>query len=128
KLMVGSAGGNTAYLYNPDTDSCSTATYTGGPTTIQGNGTYGRFAYSPALGVFVVANSIDTNVYSLRLTAGGGTGGSGSGPNISSVSANSITTSGANITWVTDVAASSQVEYGTTTNYGTLGALNSALV
>jgi hypothetical protein len=128
KLMVGWAGGNTAYIYNPDTDSCSTATYSGGPTTIQGNGTYGRFAYSPALGVFVVANSIDTNVYSLRLTAGGGTGGSGSGPNISNVSASAITTSGANITWVTDVAASSQVEYGTTTNYGTLSTLNATLV
>jgi hypothetical protein len=68
KLMVGWAGGNTAYLYNPDTDSCTTTTFSGGPTTIQGNGTYGRFQYSPASGVFVVVNDVDSNVYSLRLT------------------------------------------------------------
>src|SRR5256885_13658933 len=90
--IVGWTGGNTAYIYNPDTDSCTAQTYSGGPTTIQGNGTYGRFAYSPALGVFVVANSIDTNVYSLRLTAGGGAGGSGGGPDIFSGRAKSITT------------------------------------
>src|SRR5256885_15232926 len=58
--IVGWTGGNTAYIYNPDTDSCTAQTYSGGPTTIQGNGTDGRFAYSPALGVFVVANSVDT--------------------------------------------------------------------
>jgi len=122
KLMVGWAGGDTAYVYNPDTDSCSTATYSGGPTVIQGNGTYGRFNYSPALGVFVVANSIDTNAYTLRLTASGGTGGSG--PVISGVSVGSITTSAATVTWTTDVAATSQVEYGITTAYGTLTTLD----
>ncbi len=74
KLMIGWGGGNTVYLYNPGTDSCTSATYSGGPTVIQANGTYGRFSYSPALGVFVVANSIDTNAYSLRLTQPG-TGG-----------------------------------------------------
>jgi chitodextrinase len=126
KLMVGWAGGNTAYVYDPSTDSCTPVTYTGGPTVIQGNGTYGRFNYSPSLGVFVVANSIDTNAYTLRLTTSGGTGGSG--PVISGVSVGSITTSGANVTWTTDVAATSQVEYGTTTGYGTLTTINSSLV
>ena len=125
KLMVGWAGGNTAYIYNPDTDSCTTATYTGGPTVIQANGTYGRFNYSPALGVFVVANSIGTNAYSLRLTSSGGTGGSG--PVISGVSVGGISTNGATVTWTTDVAATSQVEYGTTTAYGTLTTINSTL-
>jgi len=123
KLMVGWAGGNTAYVYDPSTDSCTAATYTGGPTTIQGNGTYGRFNYSPGLGVFVVSNSINTNAYTLRLTQSGGTGGSG-GPVISGVSVGSITTSSATVTWSTDVAATSQVEYGTTTAYGTLTALD----
>jgi len=127
KLMVGWAGGNTAYLYNPDTDSCTTATYSGGPTTIQGNGTYGRFAYSPALNVFVVVNDISQNVYSLRLTPASGTGG-GTGPAISGVAASGITTSGATIAWTTDVTSTSQVEYGTTTSYGTLTTLNSSLV
>jgi hypothetical protein len=115
KRMVGWAGGDTAYIYNPDTDSCNAVTYSGGPTVIQGNGTYGRFNYSPALGVFVVANSIDTNAYSLRLTQSG-TGG----PVISSVGVGGITTIAATTTWTTDVAATSQVEYGTTTAYGAL--------
>ena len=126
KLMVGWAGGDTAYIYNPDTDSCSSVTYSGGPTVIQANGTYGRFNYSPASGVFVVSNSIDTNAYSLRLTSSGGTGTSG--PVISGVSVGSITTSGATVTWTTDVASTSQVEYGTTTAYGNLTTLNSSLV
>jgi hypothetical protein len=127
KLMVGWAGGNTAYLYNPTTDSCTTATYSGGPTTIQSNGTYGRFQYSPALGVFTVANSISTNAYSLRLTSSSGTGG-GTGPVISSVSVSGITTVAGIITWTTDVSATSQVEYGTTTSYGTLTTLDSNMV
>jgi len=69
KLMVGWAGGNTAYIYNPDTDSCTAATYPGGPTTIQATGTYGRFQYSPTSGVFIVVNDITLNAYTLRLTA-----------------------------------------------------------
>jgi Bacterial Ig domain/Right handed beta helix region/Purple acid Phosphatase, N-terminal domain len=47
---------------------------------------------------------------------------------ISSVAASNITFSGATITWTTNVAASSQVDYGTTTNYGQSSALNSTLV
>lgn len=65
--VIGWAGGNTAYIYNPDTDSCTTQTFSGGPTTIQPNGTYGRFQYSPIFGVFIVANDIDSNAYTLRL-------------------------------------------------------------
>src|SRR5207247_6531656 len=37
-------------------------------------------------------------------------------------------TSGATIAWTTDVTSTSQVEYGTTTSYGTLTTLNSSLV
>jgi hypothetical protein len=125
KVEVGWAGGNTAYIYNPDTDSCTAQTYSGGPTTVQANGTYGRFEYSPATGVFVVANDIDSNAYTLRLTAqSGGTGG----PTISGVGVNGISTTGAAVTWTTDVAATSQVEYGTTTGYGNLTALDSTMV
>ncbi len=126
-LIVGWAGGNTAYLYNPTTDSCSSVTYPNGPGAQQANGTYKRFSYFPALNVFALVNSVTQNAYALRLTSGGGTGG-GTGPNISGVSTNSITTSGATITWTTDVASTTQVEYGTTTAYGTLTTLNSSLV
>lgn len=40
-------------------------------------------------------------------------------PTISNVQSSSLTSSGATITWDTNEAASSQVEYGTTTGYGT---------
>jgi hypothetical protein len=124
KLIVGWAGGNTAYLYDPAANSCSSVTYPGGPTNVQPNGTYGRFQYSPQSGVFVVANTIDTDVYSLRLTPGSGS----SGPVISSMAATSITTNTTTIVWTTDVGASSQVEYGTTTGYGNQTALDANLV
>ncbi len=49
-------------------------------------------------------------------------------PTISAVSASSITSSGATITWTTDTMSSSQVSYGMTNTYGSLSLLNSALV
>jgi hypothetical protein len=125
-LIVMWSGGDTVYLYNPDTDSCTSQTYSGGPGAQQSSGTYKRFQYFPALGVFILINSSSQNAYALRLTAP--SGGTGAGPSISGVSASSITTSGATISWTTDVGATSQVEYGTTTSYGTLTTLNSSLV
>jgi hypothetical protein len=49
-------------------------------------------------------------------------------PVISSVAAGSISSSGATITWTTDEAADSQVEYGTTTSYGSATTLNTSMV
>jgi uncharacterized protein (TIGR03790 family) len=49
-------------------------------------------------------------------------------PVISGVTAGAVTFSGATITWTTDQASSSQVAYGTTSSYGSLSALNQALV
>jgi hypothetical protein len=125
-LIVGWAGGNTVYLFNPDTKSCTTATYPNGPGAQQGNGTNKRFRYFPSLGVFALVNDAGQNAFTLRLTpsTGGGTGG----PSISGVGASALTTSGATITWTTDVAATSQLEYGTTSAYGTMTPLNATLV
>ncbi len=50
------------------------------------------------------------------------------GPVISGVTAGSITSSGATITWTTNVASDSQVEWGFTTAYGTSTALNTTRV
>jgi len=50
------------------------------------------------------------------------------GPVISAVNAGNISTGGATITWTTDVAATSQVLYGTTTAYGASTANNASLV
>jgi hypothetical protein len=49
-------------------------------------------------------------------------------PAISSVSSSGITSSGATITWSTNEAADSQVEYGFTTSYGNSTALSSSMV
>ncbi len=43
-------------------------TYAGGPQPV-GQGTHGRFRYAPAGGVFVLMNSVDDNVFVLRLGA-----------------------------------------------------------
>jgi hypothetical protein len=49
-------------------------------------------------------------------------------PVISNVSAGSITMSGATITWQTDQASTTQVEYGTTASYGSVTALDTDMV
>src|SRR3989344_4707522 len=49
-------------------------------------------------------------------------------PVISSVAASTITSSGATITWTTDESSDTQVEYGTTTAYGSSTTLNTTLV
>ena len=48
-------------------------------------------------------------------------------PTISAVAASNVTASGAMITWTTNVAANSQVDYGTTTNYGQSSPLDSSM-
>jgi hypothetical protein len=66
-LVVGWAGGNEIYLFNPDTKSCETQTFPGGPGPQQENGTNGRFAYLPLLDVFVLVNDWKQDAYLLRL-------------------------------------------------------------
>jgi len=68
KLVVGWAGGDSVYLFNAETKSCTTQTFSGGPGPAQQNGTNGRFAYFPALNLFVVVNDWRQDAYVLRLT------------------------------------------------------------
>ncbi|NOY84934.1 MAG: hypothetical protein GXO96_08985 [Nitrospirae bacterium] len=49
-------------------------------------------------------------------------------PSISNIASGNLSTSAANITWTTNEAADSRIEYGTDTSYGTLTALNPSLV
>ena len=51
-----------------------------------------------------------------------------SAPVLSLVTATSVTSQGATVTWTTNEAADTQVEYGLTTGYGTTTALNTSLV
>jgi len=59
---------NVVYQLNPDTRAWTATTFTGGPTPV-GNGTHGRFRYSPDDGVFVLVNRVDDNAYIVRLSS-----------------------------------------------------------
>jgi glucose/arabinose dehydrogenase len=62
-----------------------------------------------------------------RFTCGGG-GGDTTPPTFSNVQATGITSSGATITWTTNEASDTQVEYGLTTAYGSTTTLQPAMV
>ena len=66
--VVGWSGGDTVYLFQPETRTCSTETYPGGPGAAQPNGTFGRFRYFSRLGVFALVNDWKQNAFLLRLT------------------------------------------------------------
>jgi hypothetical protein len=123
KVIVGWAGGNTVYQFNPDTKVCTAVTYPNGPAAAQPNGTNGRFRYFPALGVFALVNDVDQNAYVLRLTPG-----SGQALTDFNVAAGSVTSNSAVITWTTSASANSQVNYGTAAYYGSSTTLNSSMV
>jgi hypothetical protein len=65
--LVGWAGGATIYIYDPDSDSCTTKSFLGDPGPQQKNGTFGRFRYFPALNLFAVVNDWKQDAYVLRL-------------------------------------------------------------
>lgn len=64
--MVGWAGGDDVYIFDPDAKACTKQTY-GGPGPQNGNGTMGRFRYFPSLDVFAVVNGWQENGFTLRL-------------------------------------------------------------
>ncbi len=71
-MFVGYVGtGNDITIFDPVALTCTTQTYTGGPTSPaypDPSGTYDRFAYFPSLNKFVVANNATTDMFSLDLT------------------------------------------------------------
>lgn len=77
----------------------------------------------------VTATSENKNFTEIHLsaTASVASAGDTTPPVISSVSAGSITSSAASISWTTDEQADTQVEYGTTSSYGQTTTLNSSL-
>jgi YD repeat-containing protein len=79
----------------------------------------------PLLGFGVVSGTGDESVTQIYVTAAYA---DTTPPTISSVAAGSITSSGATITWTTNEPSDSQVEYGTTTSYGSSTTLNPTLV
>jgi len=61
---------NVVYSLNLDNNSWTSQTYSGGPVPA-GNGVNGRWRYSRQSGVFVLINSVDDNVFTLRLSPAG---------------------------------------------------------
>jgi hypothetical protein len=66
KEIVGWSGGDTIYLFQPETRACSLETYPGGPSPAQPNGTFGRFQYFSRLGAFALVNDWKQNGFLLR--------------------------------------------------------------
>ena len=84
---------------------------------------------SSTLANFSGAAGLTLPPYSMTVLTWTGSGGSqGTAPVISGVTASAITSTSATITWTTDQASTSLVNYGTSTSYGSASALNSALV
>ncbi len=74
--------------------------------------------------VNVGIGSVTGNMYVNDFVMGSGT----PAPTITAVSSSGVTTNAATVTWTTDQASSSWVEYGTTTSYGSSTNLNPGLV
>lgn len=76
ELIVGWSGGDSVYLFNPDTKTCTPLTYPNGPGKPQPNGTHGRFRYFEKLDLFALVNDTGEDAYVLRLRPAPGTSSS----------------------------------------------------
>jgi hypothetical protein len=65
--VVGWAGGDTVYLLDASTHSCTPLTFPDGPGPQQMNGTNGRFRYFPAYDAFALVNDMSQNAFVLQL-------------------------------------------------------------
>jgi hypothetical protein len=105
--------------HDSNTDGVSLVSGSALPFTISSG-----YAVNGAMDDLMVYNRVlsPAEVASIYTNSGGTPGetpgGSTQPPSISSVSASNITQAGATITWTTDQGASSQVQYGLTTGYG----------
>jgi hypothetical protein len=125
---------------NSNTGVIQFSQVTTGGATFNGSGKLATITFkalaggtSPVTFDFTLGNTSDTNVAGAgqdKLTSVGNGNYTVSGgtvdttpPVVSSVSTGSITTSSVNITWTTNESADSQVEYGTTSFYGSSSSL-----
>ena len=113
-------GSWTMYSYDWTTNPRIGAAWT--VADVNGTGT------NPLQGMGVVSGSGDESVTQVYVTVGYLSLPDTTPPVISNVAAGSITSSGATITWTTDEAADSQVDYGLTTAYGSSTTLDTTLV
>ena len=66
--VVGWNGGNSVYVLDRAAQKWTALTFSGGPGEPTKAGTFKRFSYVPSLRGFVVVNSVDQNVFALKLT------------------------------------------------------------
>jgi inosine-uridine nucleoside N-ribohydrolase len=101
-----------------------------GPGTNAVNGSGGN-TFTPGSGnqfylTLANANSLDSAIETLLDTLP--SSGDTTPPVISAVTAGSVTASGATVSWTTNEASDSQVDYGPTSGYGSSSGLNTSLV
>jgi hypothetical protein len=121
-LVWDGATNGTAWQYNPVTDTW-TQTGISSPIFPGPEGGVTETAAVPIADYGVImfvqsGSSAGGAVYLYKHTTGAPAGAAGNPLTISSGSASSITTTSALIGWTTSAPADSQVDYGTTTNYG----------
>jgi hypothetical protein len=94
--IVGWPGtGNTIYLFDPDTKTCTAQTYPNGPQNpTNNNGIYGRFQYFPALNAFAVVDQANLDASLLRIDPATTTGPSWQVSGGGSISASGLFTAG----------------------------------
>src|SRR3972149_2475976 len=115
KVYYGSTSGN----YNTVIDAANVTSYT--VTNLTNNATY----YFATTAYDTSANESGySNEASMTITGTSDT----TAPVLSNIMTGSITSTSAVITWTTDEQSTSQIEYGTTTSYGSSTTLNNTLV
>jgi hypothetical protein len=60
-------GGNTVYSLDLDTRTWTPLMHSGGPGRQPANGTFKRWSYSPASGVFILVDTMNSNAFAFRL-------------------------------------------------------------
>lgn len=118
-------GTTTAYGFLSKFDSVPVTSHSVSLTALTPGTTYNYHALSTD-----AAGQVNTSPNFTFTTTGGAASattaaGRSAGPAVvNGVTAGNVTTSSATVTWTTDQPLTSQVEYGTTTNYGSLTAFN----
>jgi hypothetical protein len=123
---VSLAGGATTQFSALVTGGIDTIAWTATGGTITNNGFYTAPA---AVGTYTVRAACTSNPnIGASATVVVSSGADVTAPVISGVSASSVTASGVTITWATDESSDTQVEYGTTTGYGSFSTTSPAMV
>ena len=115
KVYYGSTSGN----YNTVIDAANVTSYT--VTNLTNNATYyfATTAYDTSANESGYSNEVSKTISDTSDTTA---------PVLSNITTGSITSTSAAVTWTTDEQSTSQIEYGTTTSYGSSTTMDNTLV